>query len=85
MAERIKVGVVGIGALGSAHARVYHELQTCQLAAIFDIDDEKNRRTASQYNLPICRDLEELISICYLHFSEMHDLALLSSISPAIG
>ncbi len=64
MAERIKVGVVGVGALGSAHARVYHELQTCQLVAIFDIDDEKNRLTASQYNLPICRDLEELIAKC---------------------
>jgi len=64
MAERIKVGVVGVGILGAVHARVYSELQSCQLVAIFDVDDEKNRLIASQYNLPICRDLNELISKC---------------------
>jgi len=64
MAERINVGVVGVGALGSAHARVYSELHSCHLAAVYDVDDEKNRRTASQYGLPICRDLDQLLSRC---------------------
>ena len=64
MANQLNVGVVGVGVLGSAHARVYHELTQCRLAAIFDIDDERNRLTASQYNLPICRDLNELMGKC---------------------
>lgn len=64
MANQINVGVVGVGALGSAHARIYHELPQCKLTAVYDLDDERNRLTASQYNLPICRDLNELIGKC---------------------
>lgn len=64
MAERIRVGVVGVGALGSAHARVYAELPSCQLMGIYDIDDEKNRRVGAQYSLPIRRDLDDLLEVC---------------------
>ncbi len=64
MAERIKIGVVGVGALGSIHARVFNELTSCDLTAIYDVDDEKNRNIASRYSLPICRDLDELLHKC---------------------
>jgi len=64
MADRINVGVVGVGTLGSTHARVYRELQCCRLMAVYDVDDEKNRRVASQYSLAICRDMDEALSRC---------------------
>ena len=64
MAERIKVGVIGVGALGAAHARAYSQLPSCRLSAVYDIDDERNRRTASEYSVPICRDLDDMLSHC---------------------
>ncbi len=64
MAEQLKVGVIGVGSLGSAHARIYHESHNAQLCAIYDVDDEKNRKTSSQYSLPICRDLDEMLKVC---------------------
>ena len=64
MAERIKIGVIGLGRLGSAHARVFKELTSCRLAVVYDTDDEKNRHTAAEYSLPVCRDLDELFSRC---------------------
>jgi len=37
----IKVGVIGLGHIGSAHARVYSQLKGCELVGICDIDPQK--------------------------------------------
>jgi UDP-N-acetylglucosamine 3-dehydrogenase len=38
---KVKVGVIGLGFMGSAHARVYSTLNDCELVALCDSDPDK--------------------------------------------
>ena len=67
---KVKVGVVGLGFMGSAHARVYSKLNDCELVAICDSNPEK-KHLANAYNCKFfeyCEDFlgENLdaISVC---------------------
>ena len=46
--ETVKVGVVGVGALGQHHARNYSELPGCQLVGVADINPKAATRVAAQ-------------------------------------
>lgn len=37
----IKVGVIGLGYMGSAHARIYSQLKGCELVGVCDVDSSK--------------------------------------------
>jgi predicted dehydrogenase len=39
--RKLKMGVVGIGHLGSLHAKIYQEIEDCSLAAVCDIDEAR--------------------------------------------
>ena len=52
---KLKVGVVGLGFMGSAHARVYSKLNDCELVAVCDSNTEK-KHVAKTYN---CRFFED--------------------------
>ena len=57
---KIKVGVIGLGFMGSAHARVYSKLKNCELVGICDANlDKKN--LAEMYNCKFYQDSEELL------------------------
>lgn len=45
----IKVGVVGVGNIGSIHARIYKESTKAELVAVCDLDREKADRAAAAY------------------------------------
>ena len=58
MAEQpLRVGVVGVGALGQHHARVYASLPGARLAGVFDIDRARAEATAERHG---CRAFEHL-------------------------
>ena len=57
---KIKVGVIGLGFMGSAHARVYKKLKDCELVAICDNDPEK-KHLSTAYNCKFCVDSEEFL------------------------
>jgi UDP-N-acetylglucosamine 3-dehydrogenase len=66
----IKVGVVGLGFMGSAHARVYNQLKECELVAICDSNREK-KQLAKMYNCRFYEDFKnflredlDAISVC---------------------
>ena len=44
---RIKVGVIGVGYLGSHHARIYSQLQEVELAGVYDINQEVQKNVNS--------------------------------------
>jgi UDP-N-acetylglucosamine 3-dehydrogenase len=57
---KVKIGVVGLGFMGSAHARVYNQLKECELVAICDSNPEKKHQ-AKTYNCKFFEDSEELL------------------------
>ncbi|MCW4015791.1 MAG: Gfo/Idh/MocA family oxidoreductase [Candidatus Bathyarchaeota archaeon] len=67
---KVKVGVVGLGFMGSAHARVYKKLKDCDLVAICDSDPTK-QQLAEAYGCRFCVDFEafleadlDAVSVC---------------------
>jgi predicted dehydrogenase len=61
----LAVAVVGAGAFGRNHARVYHELQkrgdAVSLAAIVDTDAARAQGLAAQFGARACRSVGELL------------------------
>jgi UDP-N-acetylglucosamine 3-dehydrogenase len=57
---KVKVGVVGLGFMGSAHARVYSQLKGCELVAICDSNADK-KHLAKTYNCNFFEDSEEFL------------------------
>ena len=57
----IRVAVIGAGAFGSEHARVYSEVASSRLAAVCDIDETRGGTVAQRYNADFVPDYRELI------------------------
>jgi predicted dehydrogenase len=58
--RKIKVGVVGVGALGKSHARIYSELAEADLVGVFDVDAARAAAMAKEYNTKAFASIEEL-------------------------
>ena len=58
----VKVGVVGVGAIGRNHARIYSELESAELVAIYDANEEYARALAEEFGTEAVGSLEELVS-----------------------
>jgi len=56
-----KVAVIGVGHLGSIHARIYSQLQSAQLVAVCDLQPERAQQTAQQHGCRWVTDHRELI------------------------
>ena len=57
----VRVGVVGVGALGQHHARVYAELPGARLAGIYDVDGNRAAEVAARHGVRAFPRLRELI------------------------
>ena len=63
MSERkARVGVVGAGALGQHHARIYGELESAELKGLYDVDSERAREIADKNGTRAFASLQELIA-----------------------
>ncbi|MGC8937053.1 MAG: Gfo/Idh/MocA family oxidoreductase [Candidatus Methanomethylicaceae archaeon] len=47
--QSMRVGVVGLGAMGQNHARIYSTIPGCELVAVADIDDTLTRSVSNKY------------------------------------
>jgi predicted dehydrogenase len=57
----IKIGLIGMGVMGSQHANDIYELENTTLAAICDIDRSRADRYAGQYGVPAFYDHREML------------------------
>ncbi len=48
MSKPVKIGVVGVGYLGSIHARIYSQLPDVTLVGVNDVDSDVGRRVAAE-------------------------------------
>jgi predicted dehydrogenase len=60
----IQCGVVGVGYLGQHHARIYAELDECELAGIYEVDPERGKEISEKYGCPQYTNLDELAEVC---------------------
>ena len=56
----VRVGVVGVGALGQHHARVYAGLPGARLAGVYDVDPARAAEVAARHGVPVFSRLGEL-------------------------
>ena len=63
-ANRIKVGVIGVGALGQHHARIYSELPEAQLVGVYDVDRDRASSIARKFGVAVFPTLESVVAQC---------------------
>lgn len=61
--NKLRVGVAGVGHIGSNHARLYHELSAAQFSAIYDIDEARANGIARKYGVTAARTLDEFADL----------------------
>lgn len=59
--DKVRVGVIGVGALGQHHARNYSEIGSCELVGVADIDRKAATRIAERHRCQAFFDPETLI------------------------
>ena len=64
MAEKIRIGFVGVGAMGQcAHLRNYATLGDCEVVAIAEVRPELGQRVAQKYLVSkVYTDVSEMLS-----------------------
>ncbi|MFA7183411.1 MAG: Gfo/Idh/MocA family oxidoreductase [Victivallales bacterium] len=62
--DKIKVGVIGVGALGRHHARLYNLSENADVVGIFDVNTENAQKVADEFNLKVYTDMSELANDC---------------------
>ncbi len=58
--DKLKVGVIGIGHLGSIHAKIYNELPSCVLTAVCDTDENRINEASQKLKIPVFSDYRQV-------------------------
>jgi predicted dehydrogenase len=62
MAETVRAGVIGVGALGRHHARVWAGTPGAALAGVYDTDAGRAAAVAAEFGGRVCANLETLLA-----------------------
>jgi len=58
----MRVGVIGVGAMGQHHARVYHEMDGVELIGVSDVDRMRAEEIAAMHGTEAYTDYKKLLS-----------------------
>ena len=61
---KLKVGIIGVGYIGSVHAGILARDERVQLTAIYDVDHERAERLARAHDARVAKSSNELIERC---------------------
>jgi predicted dehydrogenase len=67
----LRVGVVGVGHIGSNHARLYSEIPVAHFVAIYDVDLAKANAIGKKYHVSVAQSLDQ--------FTDMVDAASIAT------
>jgi predicted dehydrogenase len=59
----LRVGVAGVGHIGSNHARIYAELPSVEFSAVYDIDAARAKAIAKKYAVTAAKSLQEFADL----------------------
>ncbi|MGQ9879713.1 MAG: Gfo/Idh/MocA family protein [Armatimonadota bacterium] len=59
--DKVRIGIIGVGGMGSAHAKMMAEVEEVQLCAIADIDPDVAKQVGEQYSVPFFTDYGQCI------------------------
>jgi predicted dehydrogenase len=67
--KKLRVGVIGVGAMGKHHPRIYSELRGVELVGVADVDERRAAEVAAEYNTAFtdCERLLKKKSGCRQH------------------
>jgi predicted dehydrogenase len=57
----LNVAVIGVGALGSHHARIYHQLPQARLVAVVDILEDRAKEVAARHECKAYTDFHQVL------------------------
>mgnify|MGYP001580574088 FL=1 len=80
MKHALRVGVVGVGHVGSLHAQVYAKLRGARLVAVCDVDRARSREVAKPLGCQALTDATELIGLV-----DAASIAVPTSLHHAVG
>ncbi len=63
MDSKVKVGVIGVGHLGSLHAKMYSSIQTAEFVGVYDTDADRASTAAKEYRVRSFATIDELCSV----------------------
>ncbi len=61
---KIKVGVIGVGALGRHHARLYAQSENADVIGIYDVNNAAAEKVGEEFGLKVFHDWRELAEKC---------------------
>jgi len=60
--EKKRVGVIGVGAMGKHHVRIYHGMRAVELVGVADSNDKTANEVAAEYHTEAFTDCEQLLN-----------------------
>ena len=57
--KKLRVGVVGVGHIGSNHARLYAETSSTEFTAVYDVEPFRSRTIASKFGAASAKSLDD--------------------------
>ncbi len=62
--RKLKVGVIGVGALGRFHTKFYNESSNAELVGIYDASPEAAKRISEEFNVKAFSTIDQLADEC---------------------
>ncbi|MEW6652209.1 MAG: Gfo/Idh/MocA family oxidoreductase [Bacteroidota bacterium] len=60
--KKVKTGIIGTGHLGKIHAKLFREVEHCEFVGVYDLDFEKAKAVADEFNVKSFKELDELLA-----------------------
>src|SRR6266498_1360624 len=61
--KNLRIGVVGVGHIGSNHARLYAEIPSAEFTAVYDVDPFRSRTIGGKFGAAPAKSLDEFIDM----------------------
>jgi len=61
--KSLRIGVVGVGHIGSNHARLYAEIPSAEFTAVYDVDPFRSRTIGGKFGAATAKSLDEFMDM----------------------